>query len=116
MTAHPKYAVHFYMEDGFLVRGTLDPCTALGWAVAEDDKFEVYYSAVDCARRDDSGTDPSPERIADLADLCHELIGTARPGLYRVNIASRDHYDGYAWFTGRVSKPGRGVFEGVEFR
>lgn len=105
--------VHFYLEDGFLVRGTLDPVTALGLAVDHDDSFEIRYDAADCGRRDD--TDPGPDEVAALADLCHELISTARPGLYRINVAGPDHWDGYAWFTGRATRPGRGVFEGVEF-
>lgn len=34
-----KYAVHFLVEDGFVVRGTLDPHEALALAVGEDDHF-----------------------------------------------------------------------------
>lgn len=108
-------AVHFYLEDGFLVRGTLDPVEALGWAVGEDDQFELRYSPADCARRDDSGTHPEPEAVSALADLCHELHAGARPGLYRMNVAGRNHWDVYAWFCTRVRERGRGVFEGVEF-
>lgn len=114
--ARSKIAVHFYLEDGFLVRGTLDPVTALGWAVAEDDDFELRYSAAEMACRNDSGDEPEPDQVAELADLCHELIRTAQPGLYRINVAPPDHWDGYAWFTGRVKNRGPGVFEGVEFR
>lgn len=116
MSARSRRAVHFYREDGFLVRGTLDPCTALGWAVGEDDDFELRYWVAEMARRDNSGDDPTSGQIAELADLCHELIRTARPGLYRMNPASREDPDGYTWWTGRVSEPGRGVFEGVEFQ
>lgn len=116
-----KTAVHFYLEDGFLVRGTLDPTTALGLAVAEDE-FEERHYAADVARRseteDEQDGPPAAEEIADLASLLHSLIEGARPGLYRIRPANRSerHYgDGYTWWTMRVRERGHGVFEGVEF-
>lgn len=116
MARRSKYAVHFYLEDGFLVRGTLDPVIALGLAVGEDYQFEETYWAASDGRRPEDPTegDPTPENISDLAGLCHHLIRDARPGLYRINPAPRDSE--YTWFASRVTKRGPGVFEAVSFR
>lgn len=117
-----KTAVHFYLEDGFLVRGTSDPVTALGLAVAEDDEFEARYAAADAAHRNatehEQDGPPTAEEIDDLATLLYGLIERARPGLYRIrpaNRAERDYGDGYAWWTMYAKRRGPGAFEGVEF-
>lgn len=114
MAERSKYAVHFFTEgDGFVVRGTHDPHEALAWAVAEDDRFELSFWAAEMARRDNSGEDPSLEDIAALGDLCHELIATARPGLYRMNVAQPG--DEVSWWLMPADKRGPGVWQGVEF-
>lgn len=113
-------AVHFYVEDGFLVRGTQDPTVALGLAVAEDDEFEARFYAADVARRNatehEQDGPPSTEEIDDLANLLHGLILTAKPGLFRmVPATAGDAEDGYSWWTVYAERPGRGTFAGVEF-
>jgi hypothetical protein len=108
-----KTAVHFYLEDGFLVRGTLDPHEALKLAVAHDDDFEMRYWCAEMACRNDDD-DPTADDVSALADLCHELIREARPGLYRIVPAQPDD-DEYSWFCRPASAPGRGVFEAVSF-
>lgn len=125
-SATSKREVHFYVEDGFLVRGTLDPHEALALAVGNDDDFELRYWAAEEAMRCQDCTpdgkscnscdgDPPAETVAILGDLCHELIRTARPGLRRVVPAPRD-CDDYRWFVHPADARGRGVFESVEFR
>jgi hypothetical protein len=113
MGVRSKYAVHFLIEDGFVVRGTLDRHEALAMAVGDDDNFELRYWAAEMARRDDSDDDPTPEQVRALANLCHELISNARPGLYRWSIAQpRD--DARVWLM-PADERGPGVWQGVEF-
>lgn len=110
-----KTAVHFYVEDGFLVRGTLDPHEALALAVAHEDYFEARYYVAECTRRDDDEENPLPEDVLYLGDLCHRLITEARSGLYRIVPAHPDD-DEYKWWTRQADVRGPGVFEGVEFQ
>jgi hypothetical protein len=112
-----KNAVHFYLEDGFLVRGTLDPQEALKLAVAHDDDFtERYWAAEEAGRMtDEPDENPNPDAITALANTCHELLADARPGLYRIVPAPRDD-DEYTWFCRPASTRGPGVFEAVSFQ
>jgi hypothetical protein len=118
--SRPKTAVHFYLEDGFLVRGTLDPHEALKLAVASGEFEEHYWCAEESGREwDDDQLSPDPETVTALGDVCHQLLSESRPGLYRIvpvgpNDWRRD--DGYAWMVHRAVRRGLGVFEAVEFR
>jgi len=104
-----KTAVHIYREDGFLVRGTLDPMEALKLAIEEDEDCRIagYYTTPDWDVID-------PRDIDMLADILHGHLATARPGLYRVVPAPRDD-DDYRWYVWPADARGPGVFEGVEF-
>lgn len=124
MARRPKTAVHFFTEgDGFVVRGTLDPHEALALAVAELDQNDQYFDLLwgvtppaTMSRMPDHYV-IDPEAVAVLAGRCHEWLADARPGLYRMNIAShadREDY-GVSWWLGRCSKPGPGVWSGVYF-
>lgn len=119
MTTKQRTAVHFYLEDGFLVRGTLDPCAALGLAFAEDDDLRIGgFWQGDVQRHDDCTCEVEPDAVKAFADYLHGLVREARPGLYRIvpvgpNDWRRD--DGYAWMVHRVNQRGPGVFEAVEF-
>jgi hypothetical protein len=116
MAKRTKTAVHFLIEDGFLVRGTQDPQAALALAVAEP-QFEERYWAADAVRYDPDN--PTPHRkhdVVELGDLLHGLLAGARPGLFRINPARPDDMDGIRWWLGRCDTPGRGVFQGVEFQ
>ncbi len=119
MATRPKYAVHFFTEDdGFVVRGTLDPHHALSLAVAEDGKFtERYWAAEEAARSDATDREPIASEVDNLANLCHTLIQNAKPGLYRMNVASEgDREDmGINWWLRTAKQPGRGVWRGVQF-
>ncbi|ACU39379.1 hypothetical protein [Actinosynnema mirum] len=110
-------AVHFFEEDGFLVRGTLDPREALRLAVAHDEDFEIAYQTAAEAGRDPDrpGATPLPATVDELADLCHDLLAEARPGLYRI-VPARPNNHGYSWFCHTARERGLGVFEGVMFR
>lgn len=119
MSARAKFAVHFFNEgDGFVVRGTLDPHMALALAVAEDE-FDDRYDHLLIAARPRPGIsdpEPTPETIADLAEVLHEWLSRAKPGLYRftpANAAERDDY--ISWWLKPVNTPGRGVWRGVWF-
>lgn len=112
--ARTKTAVHFFLEGGFLVRGTLDPHTALKLAVEEADAYQLGYCCEMAQRPDDDSDEPDPECIRDLGDLCHALIANAKPGLYRI-VPSPPDNDEYGWFMWGANKRGPGVFEGVVF-
>lgn len=116
MGKRTKTAVHFLIEDGFIVRGTQDPHAALALAVAQE-RFADRYWVVDYCRPDpDRREDPTPTDLAELADLLHGLLADARPGLYRINPAQPDDMDGAAWWLVPASAPGHGVFQGVQFQ
>lgn len=102
-------AVHIYREDGFLVRGTLDPMEALKLAIEEDEDCQIagYFTTPDWDVI-------NPRDVDMLADILHGLLAAARPGLYRIVPAPRDD-DDYSWFARPVDARGPGVFEGVEF-
>lgn len=119
-----KTAVHFLNEgDGFVVRGTLDVQEALALAVAEFDNCECYQydemlAGVAPPRPGIGDPELDSAAVQEMADRCHEWLATARPGLYRMNIAppgDREAYD-VMWWLARCSRPGRGVWQGVEFR
>lgn len=109
-----KTAVHFYVEQGFLVRGTQDPHTALALAVDDEQWYRLGYLAevVGC-RREGNEFEATAEQVRAFGDELHELLATARVGLFRIVPAHPD--DDYQWFTRYATKRARGVFEGVEF-
>lgn len=124
MANRPSTAVHFFTEgDGFVVRGTLDPHEALALAVAEFDEceqweYDAMLAGVAPPRPGINDPEIDPDAVREMADRCHEWLATARPGLYRMSIAppgDREAY-GVVWWLASCSKPGRGVWRGVEFR
>jgi hypothetical protein len=121
-----KFAVHFFTEgDGFVVRGTLDPHAALALAVAQFGEGEeyLYEDMLAGVAPPRPGIEPDdyeidPDAVAAMADRCHEWIATARPGLYRMNVASAVDEDCYhvSWWFAWASQRGPGVWQGVLFQ
>lgn len=111
---HTKTAVHFFVEDGFLVRGTLDPHTALALAVDDADSYQLGHACEMGVRPDDETDQPTVDDVRDLADLMHRYLASAQPGLYRIVPAGPDNYE-YGWFMWPAKERGPGVFEGVVF-
>lgn len=111
----PPTAVHFFLEDGFLVRGTLDPRTALKLAVEEADDYQLGTD-FEMGCRPDNENEPVPERehIDGMNDACHAWLAEAKPGLYRI-VPAGPNNDEYGWFMWGANKRGPGVFEGVVF-
>jgi hypothetical protein len=125
-TKRSKVCAYFYREEGFLVRGTLDPMEALKLALAVDSEHRIggYWMDVIVAERHG---EPFPQRpdgdpaewVRVFGDHLHAVLKTARPGLYRIIPVGPNHHladDGYAWLSRRVDECGPGVFEGVEFQ
>lgn len=114
-----KTCVHFYREEGFLVRGTLDPMEALKLAISTDSEHRIggYWMDVIFAERHG---EPFPRRpdgdpaewVRLFGDHLHALIASARPGLYRF-VPTQD--EDYAWYVWPAKERGPGVFEAVEF-
>lgn len=108
-----KTAVHAFTEGGFIVRGTLDPMTALRLAVAELDDCQLGGVIYDgCRPVMWEEHTPTPDEISKCADRIYELLAEARPGLWRF-VPTQD--DDYAWFVRGARNRGPGVFEGVSF-
>lgn len=112
----PQFAVHFFVEDGFLVRGTLDRMEALRIALDEGDGY-LYDRIEEIARPEtgDPDDEPKPEIVREFGEHLHALLADAKPGLYRFNVARDDNIDGVAWNLGYAKRRGRGVFEAVVF-
>jgi hypothetical protein len=122
-----KTCVYFYREEGFLVRGTLDPMEALKLAIAIDSEHRIggYWQDVIVAEREGIEEFP-PRRDGDPAnwvrlfgDHLHALLAAAQPSLYRIVPVGPNHYladEGYAWLAQRADAYGPGVFKAVEFR
>jgi len=110
-----RTAVHWFSEGGFLVRGTLDPHTALQFAVNEGEPWHLGNAFEMGSRPDEeNGDQPTSEEIGELRDRLHGYLSTAKPGLYRIVPAHPDN-DEYGWFIHPARTRGRGVFEGVAF-
>jgi hypothetical protein len=110
-----KTAVRAYAEGGFLVRGTLDPMTALRLAVAELDDYQLGGGVYDgCRPLYDGEKAPSREDAVWCGDALHTLLSTARPGRYRIVPAPRD--DDFDLYVRRADHRGRGAFDAVEFQ
>lgn len=105
-----KTSVHFLVEEGILVRGTLDPHEALRLAIDSNDGY-LY----DCVRDVDRKAPIDPVMITAFGNHLHGLLSGAKPGLYRMNVAREDDWQGCAWYLGHGRQRGRGVFEGVTF-
>lgn len=116
-----KVCVHFYLEEGFLVRGTLDPMEALKRAVATDSEYRIGDYWAERAERvdDDNLVGDEAKYVKLFGDHLHRLLQRAKPGLYRIVPVGPNNPladDGYAWVSKRVNQRGPGAFEGVEFR
>jgi len=112
-----KTAVHFFRDNGsIIVRGTLDPQVALCLAMDEDEEPYVDDLMYKVARPRPGVGDPEPdaEHVQRFGDHLHELLRTARTGLYRMNVCRPG--EEYAWWLMPVDARGHGVFEGVEFQ
>lgn len=105
-------AVHFLVDNGVLVRGTLDPHTALALAVTEGEPWQIGYACEMACRPEPGDDDASPAEVADLAELACRLLASARPGLYRI-VPAPVGDDEYGWYVRPARERGRGVFEGV---
>jgi hypothetical protein len=106
-------AVRFFVDGGFLVRGTLDPGAALLTAVdgSEPDQFGYVFEMG--VRPGEDGS-PTVDEASRLGDLLHGYLSDAKPGLYRFVPASPGDPD-YGWFVWPAKERGRGVFEAVLF-
>lgn len=97
-----------------LVRGTLDPMEAVRIYVDRLNEldFDVLYGVLP------DGGDPDPFAVQCMADRLHDMLATARPGLYRKIhcLPSSLLYDECSWQIGYAKAKGPGVFEGVYFR
>ncbi|ALG07634.1 hypothetical protein [Kibdelosporangium phytohabitans] len=114
MTTKQRTAVHFFIEDGFLVRGTLDPHKALALALDDGDPYQFGYACEMAARPEYETEQPTVDEVRDLGDLMHTYLSGAKPGLYRI-VPAPPGDDEYSWVMHPVDERGRGVFEGVVF-
>lgn len=117
-----KTAVHFFREDGFMVRGVSDPCEAYRMALDEcdgEDGQRIGCEAYDAHQeRDGEGSWPiSAEDIGSLADEVWSTIQNAKVQRTRIVPTGTDSHDGYAWLAWALSPDakGPGVFTAVMF-
>ncbi|MEA5367745.1 hypothetical protein VA596_50000 [Amycolatopsis sp., V23-08] len=110
-------AVEWFVEDGFVVAGTLDPHVALAAAVADDDEFRVRYSAVEMGERSlDADDEPSAEAVAELGDALHQFIAEAVASRWHWFPASEEDREDYGVTRWLRLGDGLDSFEGVAFR
>lgn len=124
--ARAKTAVHFFREDGFMVRGVTDPVEAYRLALEEAmdtawDGQRIGYWAYDAAQPETEGEDAYPDTekgIAELADEVWTAINEARVRRCRIVPTGPDHPDGYAWMVWEQDDDARGpgIFTAVMFR
>lgn len=116
--------VAYSMAEGdWLVRGTLDPVTALSAVTDEmQERYDTEELLWGVSPKEFDGQrvygDLDPSAVVVLADRLHEMVAAARPGLYRilpVGPHSASAFEGWSWALGYASARGRGVFEGVCF-
>ena len=112
-------AVHFFLEDGFMVRGVDDPCEAYRLALEEDEGRIGYWANEACQPEDEVGVawPDKPNDIAELADEVWEAINTAHVQRCRIVPTGPDHPDGYAWMVWQLEPgaKGPGIFTAVMF-
>lgn len=99
-------------EDGWLVRGTQDPHTALE-AVLRLDTCAVQDLLADAMRTHRGDNPDDREWVARLGDLFHSLIADATPGHWRLVTSEALDAD-YEYR--QAERPECGTFEGVLIR
>lgn len=106
MTA-PTISVTPLVEQGFLVRGTLDQYEALRAVLALDtDEVHDMLAAP-------GGDEPDRDWSMRLGDLVHSLLADATAGHWR--LVASDELDGDYEYR-QAEGPGCGTFEGVLIR
>lgn len=120
-----KTAVHFFSEDGFIVRGVTDPFEAYRLALEEAiesawDGNRVGYWAYDAVQPETEGETAwpdTPEDIAKLADEVWDKINNAEVKRGRI-VPTRPDDPDYAWLFWPLAPDakGPGVFTAVVFR
>jgi hypothetical protein len=120
-----RIAVHFFAEDGFMVRGVSDPCEAYRLALEEaiDSDWNgqrIGGWAYDAGQPEVEGETawPNTEKdITALADEVWEKIKSARVRRCRIVPTGPDHPEGYTWMVWEQSDDakGPGIFTAVMF-
>lgn len=124
--ARAKTAVHFFSEDGFMVRGVTDPCEAYRLALEEAvdsawDGNRIGYWAYEAIQPEVEGETAWPDRpehITELADEVWDKINNAVVKRGRIVPCGPDHIDGYSWLFWALDPEakGPGIFTAVVFR
>lgn len=118
-----KTAVHFFMEDGFMVRGAPDVHEAYRLALDECEEpngMRIGYEAYEAHQAQDGEDDGWPDSakgIADLADEVWTKIQGARVCRGRIVPCGPEDVEGYVWrFWGLADDAkGPGIFTAVVF-
>jgi hypothetical protein len=119
------YGVDAMSEHDWLVRGTDDPMRALELIVGELDEVWWGDEMLGGVAPPRPGIEPDdyelePTAIQAMADWCHTMLATARPGYYRKNPVAPNSWvgecEGWTWMLGYADGPARGAFLGVYFR
>ena len=89
---------------------------ALEWAVGEADDVDPGLDLYGVRPEDG---EVIPEAVQGIADWCHRMLATARPGYYRKTHClpnSNGAWNGWTWQLSYANGPARGAFQGVYFR
>lgn len=123
--ARAKVAVHFFAEEGFMVRGVSDPVEAyrlaLEAAIDSDwDGSRIGGWAYDAGQPETEGETAWPDTEKDIAALANEVldkINNARVRRCRIVPTGPDHPEGYTWMVWELDDDakGPGIFTAVMF-